>query len=428
MPRVVSCSACRQSLTLPDQVLGGQQIRCPACKFTMVVPGASSSKSGMAGTTQVAKSVQTDPISKPVSVPKVVARPSNPPIAARPVAASVAPVAVAAKAPSKPSKIPPAAPPPEVLDDDEDAPVVTKKKKKKKKDEPNKRMLYLGIGAMVLFVVSVLTCLIVFIPWGKAFSSTPEAQIVDAYTAINSMGYNNAALQLLNENIDALCIPGPRQIVVTRPNPKGKYVLLRLKVPYSDIDRHFQGVRQRIYLVRGHIQIEHNGSTKDAIYVQSDVSESGNFQMSFQPPKQDTRVELRDYIGPKTEGENGPKRWTHQGTTKEYASDMTFEDDNGMQVVVSTGSERTKGGGNIFEHVTGKKILGDKEAFTGGVGGYIFVDWNLGSAGFIVHGELEQPNELGTNWHVTAIAELPEGATTEVTLKAVGTTRKLRLK
>lgn len=421
MPRVVSCSACRQSLTLPDQVASGQQVRCPACKFTMIVPGTPSSKSrsGVAESTIAVKSVKTDAMAKPVSVPKPAPRPSNPPVQ-RAVMAAL-PNAKATKPASSPSK-------PEVVDNDE--PITPVKKKKKKKEADNKRLLYFGIGGMLLFVVCLVTALVVFIPWGKMFAGTPEAQIVDAYTAINSMGYNNAALRVLNSDTAALCIPGPRQVVVTRPNPHGKYLLLRLKVPYSDIDRHFQGVRDRIFLTRGHIQVEANGITKDVMYVQSDLAETGNFQMSYQPPQQEAKVDMRDYIGPKKEAHSsGARSWTSEGTVKEYSNDMTFETPAGLQVRISCGSERQDGGGgNIFEHLTGKKILGNKEAFTGSVEGFVFVDWNMGSAGFVVHNELEQPNEIGLNWNVTALVELPEGAKGDVTLKAVGTTRKLRLK
>jgi LSD1 subclass zinc finger protein len=422
MPRVVSCSACRQSLTLPDQVAGGQQVRCPACKFTMVVPGAPSSKpgSGVAESTIAVKSVKTDAMAKPVGMPKPASRPSNPPVQLAVMAAP--PPTKASKPASTPSK-------PEVVDDE--APVTpVKKKKKKKKEADNKRVLYFGIGGMLLFVVCLITALVVFIPWGKMFSSTPEAQIVDAFTAINSMGYNNAALRVLNSDTAALCIPGPRQVVVTRPNPQGKYLLLRLKVPYSDIDRHFQGVRQRISLTQGHIQIEANGVTKDAMFIQDDLAETGNFQMSYQPPMQDAKVDLRDYLGPNKANKSGARAWSSEGSLKEYASDMTFETNGGLQVRISSGSQRQDGGGgNIFEHFTGKKILGNKEAFTGPVEGFIFVDWNLGSAGFVVHSELEQPNEIGLNWNVNALVELPEGGVQgDVFLKAVGVRRKLRLK
>lgn len=416
MPRVVSCSACRQTLTLPDQVKGGQQIRCPACKFTMVVPGAPGERSGsgVANTTQVAKPVRTDAMAKPVSVPKSASRPSNPPI-------------TAAKPASRPSKPLPAPAPPEVVDDDE--PVVPVKKKKKKKKEANARLIYAGIGGIVLFVACLITALVIFIPWGKIFASTPEAQIVDAYTAINSMGYTSLGKRVLDSDTTALCIPGPRQIIVTRPNPNGKYLLLRLKVPYSDIDKHFQGVRDRIWLTRGHIQIEANGVTKDVMFIQSDISETGNFQLSYQPPEQEAKVELRDYIGPRKDNSGGARQWAHEGSTKEYESDLTFEGNSGLQVKISTGSERQDGGGgNVLEHLTGKKILGNQKAFTGGVAGYVFVDWNVGSAGFVVHSELEQPNEIGLNWNVNALVELPEGAQGEVTLKAVGKTRKLRIK
>ncbi|HMP16081.1 MAG TPA: hypothetical protein PKD72_03580 [Gemmatales bacterium] len=88
MPRVVSCAACQQSLTLPDQVKPGQQIRCPACKFTMVVPGGSSARpesKGLAGTTKVNKAVATDPIYKPIVTPPEARYPSRPVARAKPI-------------------------------------------------------------------------------------------------------------------------------------------------------------------------------------------------------------------------------------------------------------------------------------------------------------------------------------------------------
>ncbi len=56
------------------------------------------------------------------------------------------------------------------------------------------------------------------------------------------------------------------------------------------------------------------------------------------------------------------------------------------------------------------------------------VDWNQGSAGHIVHSELEQPNEIGLKWNVNCIVELPKNAGNEVTLKVLGKTRKLRIR
>lgn len=411
MARMIACAACRQTLALPDGVAAGQQIQCPACQRLMVVPGAAKpvvlpAKPVDVNATRVSQSRRTDAMSKPLTAPT--ARPQRP--------AST-----------------PTPPPPQVVDDDE--PVADKPRKKKKKGSSSKNQssgisggMKLAIAGMLLFAGTLITLLAVFVPWGKMFSSASEATIVDVYTAVNSMGYNNVGVRVLNSDTAALCIPGPRQIMITRPNPNGKYLLLRLKVPYADVDKFFAGSKSRIYLMSENVQVEYNGVTKNALLIQDDNVETGSFQLSYQPPNQEgVKVRLRDYIGPKEEGNS--RNWTHPGTLKEYQDTLAFEDPNGMQVKIDIGSERQDGGGgNIFEHLTGKKILGNQQGLTGDVGGYVHVSWNLGSAGFVVYNDLEQPNEIGTNWNVNAIVELPPGAKNEVNLKVVGKTRKLKIK
>lgn len=414
MPRVIGCAACRQTLTLPDGVQAGQQVKCPACSALMVVPGAAPTttkpvpiprRSGSADSTLQSKPVRTDAMAKPLVTPT----------------------------PARPGRVG-SAPPvskPEVVEDD--VPVVKKGKKKKKKEkELSNSQLKWILGGSIAFALLLITCLVLFVPWGRMFSpSVPEAELVDVYTAVNSMGYNNVGLRVMNSDTAALCIPGPRQIMITRPNKTGKYVLLRLKVPYEDVTRAYAGSRTQIVLTKGAVQLEYNGVTKDAVFVQEGNAEFGHFQLSYQPPMQEgLQVSLRDYLGPKKDlGGDSPRTWAHEGSTKEYAQQISFENSNGMQVMISSGAERQDGGGgNILEHATGKKILGNYQAFTGPVAGYVYVDWNMGCGGFIVSGELEQPNEIGLNWAMKCIVELPPGATSEVNLKILGKSRKVKLK
>ncbi|MFT3878812.1 MAG: hypothetical protein QM703_04020 [Gemmatales bacterium] len=401
MARMIACGSCRQTLTLPENVSAGQQIKCPACGTIMVVPGLAKpvvlpARPSGVGSTQTVKSIPTDPLAKPLVQQRNAPRKSTTP-----------PVEPAEPSTPKPGK----------------------KKKKKQKESTG-----LGAGAkwmiagLTLFCITSIVLIMVFVPWGKLFASTPEAEIVDVFTAVNSMGYNNVGVRVMNSDTAAYCIPGPRQIMVARNNPSGKHLLLHLKVPYADVDKFFQGARGRIYLNKGHIQVESNGETKDAVYIQDDNAASGHFQMSYQPPMSDApAVPLRDYIGPKKDA--GTRGWTHEGLIKEYNDDITFEDQNGMQVRISVGSERQDGGGgNVLEHLTGKKILGNQQGLTGSVGGYVHVDWNVNSGGYIVSDDLEQPNEIGTSWKVNCIVELPAGATGEVTLKVLGKSRKVKIK
>lgn len=399
MARMIACGACRQTLTLPENVGPGQQIKCPACGSIMAVPGAARpvvlpARLGTAGTTQVTKAMPTDPLSKPLV-------PTSP-------------------APMKPAK-----------EKQANEPDISKPKKKKKRKETESSGMGTGVKWMIaglaLFCITGIVLVMILIPWGKIFSSSPEAEIVDVFTAINSMGYNNVGVRVMNSETAAYCIPGPRQIMVARANPQGKHLLLHLKVPYSDVDKFFQGARGRIYLSRGHIQVESNGVTKDVVYIQDDNATSGHFQLSYQPPQNDgPQTPLRDYIGPKNE--QNARGWTHEGVIKEYNDDISFEDKNGMQVRISIGSERQDGGGgNVLEHLTGKKILGNQQGLTGSVGGYVHVDWNVNSGGYIVSDDLEQPNEIGTTWKVNCLVELPAGAKGEVTLKVLGKSRKLKI-
>jgi hypothetical protein len=407
MPRLIGCPSCQQKLSIPESARPGHQLKCPACNTLLMVPSntptmkAGATRSEVEASTIKASSIRTHTMDKPLITP------APPPRSSAPASS------------------------PQVEPDDK--PVVKKSKKKKgKKDKPPSDASFRYIlGGSILFALVLLTCIVVFIPWGRLFGpSMPEAERVDVFVAVNSMGYNTGGVRVLNEKTAAYCIPGPRQIMVTRANPQGKYVLLRLKVPYADVDRAFAGARGQIVLSPSQVQVEHNGVTKEGVFVQDGYAEVGYFQLSYQPPLQDgPRVSLRDYLGPRTDLGQGVKTWTHEGTTKEYAQQMSFEDSNGMQVMISTGPERKDGGGgNIFEHAFGKKILGNQEAFTGSVEGYVYVDWNMGSGGFIVSGELEQPNEIGTNWAMKLIVELPPGVTNEVTLKIMGKTRKVKLK
>ncbi|MBL8821301.1 MAG: hypothetical protein JNJ77_01845 [Planctomycetia bacterium] len=419
MASMIACTSCRQALTLPAGIASGTSIRCPACQKVMKYPGSPSNP----------------PLAKPIVpqakvVPTQTAKPgSTQPMAKPIVRATPAPI------PSKPrSSVPP--PPPEVVDD-EPTPSTPKKNKKKKKKAKLagatvriggteiSRGMFFVLLALFLFCVTGITLIFMFVPFGKMFASAPEAQIVDVYTVINGMGYNNVGVRVMNSETAAYCIPGPRQIVVARPNPQGKFLLLRLKVPYSEIDRVFQGVRTRIYLTKEAIQVEANGVKKDVMFIQDDNMAAGEFQLSYQPPQQEgVRVSLRDYIGPKPPDRN----WSHEGTLKEYDDTITFENKNGMQVVISVGSQRQDGGGgNILEHVTGKKILGNQQGLTGGVEGYIHVKWNEGSSGHIIYSDLEQPNEIGLNWNVNCICEIPAGARDEVNLIVLGKSRKLKI-
>ncbi len=405
MARLIVCTACGQSLTLPETVGAGQQIKCPSCHAIMVVPGAAKPvvlpvRSGGGASTHAAKPLRTDALARPLTSPS----------SAKPV-------------PVKPL-------PPSVMDEEESiAPRPKKKKKSRQKEssDSGSGMKWM-IAGLAAFAVSAIVLIVIFVPWGRIFSGTPEAQLVDVYTAVNSMGYNNVGVRVMNSDTAAYCIPGPRQIMVTRPNPKGKYLLLRLKVPYADVDKFFSGARGQLSLNKGHIQVEANGVTRDAVFIQDDNAAVGHFQLSFQPPEQEgPKRPLRDYLGPKIE--ESPRGWSHDGAVKEYDENMTFEDSNGMQVRISVGSERQDGGGgNILEHLTGKKVLGNQQALTGNVSGYVHVDWNQDSGGFIVSGDLEQPNEIGLNWKVNCIVELPPGASGEVTLKVLGKSRRVKIR
>lgn len=397
------------------------QVRCPFCQAIVTVPATQQVAAkrpvvlpSRQGSTHAAAPLRTDSMSKPLVSP---------------------PAKAPARASSPPAR--PSPPPPVPVDEDDDEPI-DRPRKKKKKGKAKKstalfsfggleisRGMFLMICGFLLFAGTVLTLIFVFVPFGKMMASAPEAQIVDVYTAVNAMGYNNVGVRVMNSDTTAYRIPGPRKILITRPNPNGKFLLLRLKVPYADVDAFYAGAQGRNYLYKGHVQVEANGETKDATYIQDDNAADGNFQLDFQPPKQDgVKVSLRDYIGPKSTG-----GWTHDGKTSEYEQTITFEDKNGMQVKIDIGSERKDGGGgNILEHLTGKKILGNQQGLVGDVAGYVYVDWNQGSAGHIVYDDLEQPNELGRYWAVNCIAELPGNATNEVTLKIFGKSRKIKIR
>lgn len=388
MPLVISCPSCSQKLSFKDEH-AGKKSKCPGCGTILSIP--------------LAKAV---PISRAIPV-------------------SASPMTPALIEEEKPSFDP--------------SPAVAVKKKKKSKARGSSKakvhftmmgvrmttpLLLLFSGLLVGFL-SILTLVIVFVPFGAIFSSKPDVEFVDVYTAINGMRYHDIGERVMQSKSTAYCVPGWRKILVTRPSPEGEFLLVNVKVPYKDVEAAFPGARGPATMTRGLIQIEANGERTDCIFIQPENDHTrGFFQLDYSPPKQEgSTAKLTDYLGPKE------RDWTHEGEKIDIGEGFEYKGSRGMKVLIQVGAQRQDGpgGGNLVNDLTGKKIFRDQDYLVPAPEGYIHVTWNQGSQGWICAWELEQPNEIGLNWHMTCIFPKPKNMDKQTKLIVFGKEKKLRL-
>jgi predicted Zn finger-like uncharacterized protein len=300
---------------------------------------------------------------------------------------------------------------------------VKKKKKSTKTKAPSKRLLYAVIGGGLTLFLAVVVLAVMYIPWGSF--SGKDLEIVDAYTAVNALSYHDVGERALQSKLTALAIPGRKKIIVTRANPEGGYIMMKLKIPYKDVDAYFPGsyAASRPFLIPSTIQLEAGGEKVQPMFAHEDNAAANGFQLDYAPRSENARP-LPEYLGPSKQF-----NWTHDGELTQGEDGMIFKGKRGMLARIRVGGERQDGneGGNPFNTLTGRKIFKDQDGLVSGPGGYIHVSWNQDSGGWIIGDELEQPNEIGRYWHVTAFFPRPKARGVEATLTVLKVPRKLQL-
>jgi predicted Zn finger-like uncharacterized protein len=361
MPLAISCPTCHATLTVQDE-LAGRKIRCTGCSTVLLVPAAHP-----AGSAVRSRSQQGDGDEKRVK---------------------------------------------------------KKKKKSVKTAAPSKGVLYAVIGGGVALFIAVVVLVIMFVPFGSMFSEK-ELEVVDAYTAINGMGYHTTGERMMQSKLTALAIPGRRKIIVTRANPDGGYLKINLKIPYTDVEAYFPGsyAASRPFLTHGPIKLECAGQTCPPWYYCPETDASNGFQLDW-APRSDKTPPLETFLGPSKEF-----NWTCDGEMQEGEDGRIYRGKHGLIAKIRIGGERQDGheGENPLNRLTGRKIFQDRDGLVSGPGGYIHVSWNQNSGGWIVADEIEMPNEIGRYWTVTCFFERPKARNTEATLHILKKQKKIKL-
>lgn len=299
-----------------------------------------------------------------------------------------------------------------------------KKKKATKSAGSSKAGLYLVIGGGVAVFLAVVTLAIIYVPFGNLFSAK-EIEAVDAYTAINGLSYHSAGERALQSKLTALAIPGRKKIIVTRANPEGGYLKMKLKIPYSDVEKYFPGsyAASRPFLTPGAIFLDADGQQYQPVFAHEDNEAGHGFQLDYSPRSENARS-LEEYLGPSKQF-----NWASEGDLERGEDGMIFRGKRGLVARIRVGSQRQDGnpGTNPFNDLTGHKIFHDQDGLVPGPGGYIHVSWNENSGGWIVSDEIEMPNEVGRYWTVTAFFPRPKSHGQEATLNVLNVPRKVKL-
>jgi predicted Zn finger-like uncharacterized protein len=301
-----------------------------------------------------------------------------------------------------------------------------KKKKKKaiRTEAPSKGLLYTIIGGGVALFVAVVVLIIMFVPFGSMFSHK-EMEVVDAWTAINGMGYHTTGERFMQKGLTALAIPGRRKIIVTRADPAGGYLRFNLRIPYTDVETFFPGsyAASRPFLTHGPIRIECGGEKYQPWYHCPENEAANGFQLDYAPRSKETPP-LETFLGP-----SKAFPWTCEGELQEGSDGRIFRGKRGLIAKIRVGGERQDGhdAENPLNRLTGHNIFQDRDGLVAGPGGYIHVSWNEGSGGWIVADELEMPNEIGRYWNVTCFFERPKQRNTEATLFLLNKQKKIML-
>jgi hypothetical protein len=390
MSQLLTCSTCQKRLTLRDD-LAGKRVKCPGCGTVLAVPGDD---------VVVTAAVADEPSAEPGGKPREKRRKRG----GRGSGGG-------SRAPARPLF---------VFAGISFTPLIT--------------AVFVG---GIAFLVGGIILLLTLTPVGSWLSSGPKVQVVDVYTAVNGLRYRDVGERALQSSTLALTIPGPRKILITRPNPAGDYLRIELNIPFTDVDAYFPGVTQRRWLRHGMVKLEGGGESLTPVFVQPENDGSRGFHLDYAAPNQggggdrlglgregkQREYSLDDYLGPK------PEDWTHEGELKKGPNGLEFQGKGGMNVFIGLGADRLDGQENIgpLEGATGKKITPDRPDLVGEPEGFVHVRWDKRSDGYIVAEELEEPNQIGRKWSLTCIVPRPKNGAKELTLMVLNKPQKIKL-
>jgi hypothetical protein len=387
MAIVVSCTACQKKMKVRDEH-AGKRVKCPGCGTMMVVPQAL------------------------VASPAV---PTAPPVAA-----------------------------PEPDEDNNAAEATPRRKKRRRRSDekrerrPSQPLFSMGgvdFTPPVLITVIALTAIVAtgaFFLIRALLPTKLDVQAVDVYMVVNGVRYTDIGERALGMNDVSYTIPGNRKIVVTRKNPNGEFLLLKININDKEHGSNMARMAGASYLTPGQIRIKGGAEIVDPLYASyADDTRGAGYQLGFNPgtPEKGPPPSLEEFLGPKREW----SAWTHEGETYTEEEKMFFLGRGGMKVVVQASEDK------IDKHRDGDPFasLGLRRDSNKGLGGlqlgggkaskYVMVNWDNGSDGFMINDQAERPNDISLSWTVTAICKRPKSAAKEFTLMLFGKEQVVKL-
>jgi hypothetical protein len=394
MVLLVSCPSCRRDLKLKEE-MAGKRVKCPGCGGVVAVPLREE------------------------QLPQ--ARPDGE------------------------EDLPQAQPEPE--DEHPEAPVEEERRRKRPKRRKSKDRraaepiftamgidftlvkLLLVAGLMLVGAVGIVL-VVIFSPLASFFSSAPDVQTVDLYTAVNGFRDTGVGERVLQSRTVPYTIPGRKKVIVTRPNPDGAFLKVTVRIPNKEIAEYFANVRGPISLMTltgEHIQLQAGAEKTNAKYV-LDANKNGErgYHFGYTPPEQEGRTpNLREHLGP------GNTNWTHEGTVNDAGETIVFAGQRGMNVKTQISDQRLDGSEDrsVLGDLTGAKI--DKGFGGGLVSGpvsYVLVTWDKGSNGWMLSDDIEQPNDISLSWQIVCFFPRPKDGSKDLTLMVLGKPRSLKLR
>ncbi len=373
MPLAVMCGGCRHTFGARDD-LAGKRVRCPSCGATVAIPAGALGPSGPQELQGAEESRQT---------------------AAR----------------ERPRK---------------------RRHKRHKSDQaakPAEPLLTLAgvelTAVKLLFVVPFVLAIAVgafFLVMWLGSPSAPDVMVVDIYMAVNGVRYTDVGERVLQSATLPYTIPGHRKLVVTRENPEGAFLLIRVRIPNELLGRHLPQTAGSYNLTQGYIKLrgpDAQSEALEALFVTERDAIGMHLDMGFSPPMQERGppVVLHDYLGP---GKDQWSGWTHEGDVTNEGNVIRFTGKRGMKVTTRISAERPDGkeGRNVLEGLTGAKIGKGIEAagLVAGPDAYVRVSWDEGSRAALVAAEMERPNDLSRSWELICLFPRPKGSGKELTL------------
>jgi hypothetical protein len=346
MPRIVSCPGCGTQLVVHGKPTG-KAVRCPECTEMIRLTTAQDAQ------------------------PLI-------PFAPTPPAERKSPMA-------------------ELIEEAEEAAEEEVEKPRRRKAPPN----YTRVEACLQFLsrharkipffLLPLVVLAILLPlWGRLRGPIrPRVQVVDAYTAIADVP---EAKDLI---ADMVGIPqawiskvgrDPTRLLVTRPNPKGRHLLVTFRLSQKLLDERFGSRTAMGVLTASDVELQGDGAPEHPLLLWEQLPAKG-FTVKFPRPDPDEE-EASPPLGPRPDSP-----WRHAGELAESPD----------------GKARFRGrGGMVVEFAT----VSDSHP-------KIAVTWDRQSTGWFGQGQAHNPNNLLGGWDVACVFVRPR-ASGRLVLRVLG--------